>query len=214
MMPIATIMVRTTSWETNERTEWIQVAHVAKSSGTPATPMVANETPVPHRSSAHARMMPDDDFIREFPLEAANEAVEKPSPSCCKSIIAARDTGMARYKHVDLSPRLLPVDLDAQLVPGSFAHAVHHLVDSLDLSSFDAHYCNDDTGASAHSPSMLLEAVLLGYSQGMVSSRAIERAGQIEDIHDLGQIEDIHDLDGHSKSRTSMILTELSWSNA
>jgi transposase len=83
---------------------------------------------------------------------------------------------MARYKHVDLSPRLLPVDLDAQLVPGSFAHAVHHLVDSLDLSSFDAHYRNDDTGASAHSPSMLLKAVLLGYSQGMVSSRAIERA--------------------------------------
>jgi transposase len=83
---------------------------------------------------------------------------------------------MARYKHVDLSPRLLPVDLDAQLVPGCFAHAVHHLVDSLDLSSFDAHYRNDDTGASAHSPSMLLKAVLLGYSQGMVSSRAIERA--------------------------------------
>jgi transposase len=83
---------------------------------------------------------------------------------------------MARYKHVDLSPRLLPVDLDAQLVPGSFAHALHHLVDSLDLSAFDAHYCNDHNGAPAHSPSMLLKAVLLGYSQGMVSSRAIERA--------------------------------------
>jgi hypothetical protein len=30
---------------------------------------------------------------------------------------------MARYRQVDLSPRLLPVDLDAQLVPGSFADA-------------------------------------------------------------------------------------------
>jgi hypothetical protein len=69
----------------------------------------------------------------------------------------------------------LPVDLDAQLVPGSIAHALHHLVNSLDLSSFDTHYCNDDTGASAHSPAMPLKAVLLGYSQGMVSSRAIER---------------------------------------
>ena len=83
---------------------------------------------------------------------------------------------MARYKVVDMSPRLLPVDLEAQLVPGSFAHAVHHVVDALDLSLFDAHYRNDDVGASAHAPAMLLKAVLLAYSQGMVSSRAIERA--------------------------------------
>jgi transposase len=83
---------------------------------------------------------------------------------------------MARYKHVDMSPRLLPVDLEAQLVPGTFAHALHHLIDELDLSAFDAHYGNDVTGAPAHSPAMLLRAVLLGYSQGLVSSRAIERA--------------------------------------
>jgi hypothetical protein len=51
---------------------------------------------------------------------------------------------MARYKHIDMSPRLLPVDLQAQLVPGSFAHALHHLVDQLDLSAFDTHYRNDD----------------------------------------------------------------------
>jgi len=83
---------------------------------------------------------------------------------------------MARYKIVDMSPRLLPVDLEAQLIPGSFAHAVHHVVDSLDLSAFDAHYRNDEVGASAHAPGMLLKAVLLAYSQGMVSSRGIERA--------------------------------------
>jgi transposase len=83
---------------------------------------------------------------------------------------------MARYKHVDMSPRLLPVDLEAQLVPGTFAHALHHLIDELDLSAFDAHYRNDETGATAHDPAMLLRAVLLGYSQGLVSSRSIERA--------------------------------------
>lgn len=83
---------------------------------------------------------------------------------------------MARYKVIDLNPRLLPVDLQAQLVPGTFAHAVHHLVDALDLSAFDAHYRNDVTGATAHSPTMLLKAVLLAYSQGLVSSRTIERA--------------------------------------
>lgn len=83
---------------------------------------------------------------------------------------------MARYKTMDMSPRLLPVDLEVQLVPGSFAHALHHLVDQLDLSAFDAHYRNDAVGASAHAPAMLLKAVLLAYSQGIVSSRAIERA--------------------------------------
>lgn len=83
---------------------------------------------------------------------------------------------MARYKHVDMSPRLLPVDLEAQLVPGTFAHALHHLIDEIDLSAFDVCYRNDETGATAHDPAMLLRAVLLGYSQGLVSSRAIERA--------------------------------------
>jgi len=45
---------------------------------------------------------------------------------------------MARYKRVDMSPRLLPVDLEARLEPGTFAHALHHLIDELDLSAFDA----------------------------------------------------------------------------
>ena len=83
---------------------------------------------------------------------------------------------MARYKEVDMRPRLLPVDLEAQLVPGTFAHALHHLIDELDLAAFDARYRNDDNGAPAHDPAMLLRAVLLGYSQGLVSSRHIERA--------------------------------------
>ena len=78
---------------------------------------------------------------------------------------------MARYKHLDMSPRLLPVNLEAQLVPGTFAHALHHLIDELDLSAFDARYCNDDNGAPAHDPAMQLRAVLFGYSMGLVSSR-------------------------------------------
>lgn len=46
----------------------------------------------------------------------------------------------------------------------------------MDLSAFDVQYRNDDIGAAAHDPAMLLRAVLLGYSQGLVSSRVIERA--------------------------------------
>ncbi len=51
---------------------------------------------------------------------------------------------MARYKHVDLSPRFFAVELEKQLLPGSFAHAVHHLLDhDFDLSGFDVRYRND-----------------------------------------------------------------------
>ncbi|WP_240623991.1 transposase [Ahniella affigens] len=75
-----------------------------------------------------------------------------------------------------MSPRFLPVVLEDQLVPGSFAHATYHLVDVLDLSGFDRHFRNDQTNATAHAPSMLLKAVLLAYSQGIVSACAIERA--------------------------------------
>ena len=57
---------------------------------------------------------------------------------------------MARYKTIDLGQRFLAVDLEKQLLPGSFAHAVHHLLDhDFYPSGFDARYGNDDTGASA-----------------------------------------------------------------
>ncbi|MBK7016324.1 MAG: transposase [Sulfuritalea sp.] len=84
---------------------------------------------------------------------------------------------MARYKHIDTSPRLIAVDLERQLLPGTFEHALNHLVDrELDLSRFDARYKNDLTGASAYPPAMLLKVVLFAYSRGIVSSRDIEAA--------------------------------------
>jgi transposase len=84
---------------------------------------------------------------------------------------------MARYKHIDTSPRFLAVDLEAQLLPGTIEHALNHLLDrEIDLSGFDARFANDETGASAYPPAMLLKVVLLAYSRGIVSSRGIERA--------------------------------------
>ncbi|MDK9725551.1 MAG: transposase [Sterolibacteriaceae bacterium MAG5] len=84
---------------------------------------------------------------------------------------------MARYKPIDTSPRFLAVDLERQLLPGSFEHALHHLIDRhLDLSGFDARYRNDRAGAAAYPPGLLLKVVLFAYSQGIVSSRGIERA--------------------------------------
>jgi len=84
---------------------------------------------------------------------------------------------MARYKPIDTSPRFIAVDLERQLLPGTFEHALNYLVDhQLDLSRFDARYKNDRTGASAYPPGMLLKVVLFAYSRGIVSSREIERA--------------------------------------
>jgi transposase len=82
---------------------------------------------------------------------------------------------MARYKHIDTSPRFIAVDLQRQLLPGSFEHALNHLIDhELDLSGFDARFKNDETGAAAYPPAMLLKVVLFAYSQGIISSRNIE----------------------------------------
>jgi transposase len=84
---------------------------------------------------------------------------------------------MARYKYIDTNPRFLAVDLAQQLLPGTFEHALHHLLEhELDLSAFDARFQNDETGAPAYPPAMLLKVVLFAYSQGIVSSRGIERA--------------------------------------
>lgn len=86
---------------------------------------------------------------------------------------------MARYKHIDTDPRFLPVDLAQQLLPGSFEHAVSHLVDhEIDLSHFDVRYQNDAAGAPAYPPAMLLKVVLCAYAHGIVSRRAIERVCQ------------------------------------
>ena len=86
---------------------------------------------------------------------------------------------MARYKYIDTNPRFLAVDLARQLLPGTFEHAVNHLLDhAIDLSHFDAQFRNDATGATAYPPAMLLKVVLFAYSQGIVSSRGIERACQ------------------------------------
>ena len=86
---------------------------------------------------------------------------------------------MARYKYIDTNPRFLPVDLARQLLPGTFEHALNHLLEhAIDLSAFDARFRNDATGATAYPPALLLKVVLFAYSRGIVSSRGIERACQ------------------------------------
>ena len=84
---------------------------------------------------------------------------------------------MARFKYIDTSPRFIAIDLQRQLLPGTFEHAVNHLFDhAIDLTRFAARFRNDVTGAPAYPPALLLKVVLVAYAHGIVSSRAIEAA--------------------------------------
>jgi transposase len=83
---------------------------------------------------------------------------------------------MSRDKTVEPRPRFVAVGLEAQFLPGAFEHALSQLLDhEIDLSGFDARF-NNGIGASAYPPGALLKVVLLAYSRGIFSSRAIERA--------------------------------------
>ncbi len=65
---------------------------------------------------------------------------------------------MARFKPIRKGLKLLPVDFDRQVIPGSFEYALCHLVDrELDLSAFHACYRNDVEGASAFDPAVLIK---------------------------------------------------------
>jgi transposase len=75
------------------------------------------------------------------------------------------------------SAGVLPISLQDQIVPGTLEHTISQVVDKhMDLSVFDARYNNDETGAAAIHPRILLKVILLAYARGMISSRQIERA--------------------------------------
>jgi len=80
---------------------------------------------------------------------------------------------MARYKPHDHNSLLLPVVLSEQIIPGSFTFAMNYLVDhELDLNALDAKFKNDDTGARAYDPRVMLKIVLPAYSQVLLTGDA------------------------------------------
>jgi transposase len=84
---------------------------------------------------------------------------------------------MARYKEYDYSQgKFIPLQFDKQILPGTFEYTLHYLIDNeLDLSIFDERYQNDQTGAPAYDPAILLKIILYAYSRGITSSRKIAR---------------------------------------
>jgi transposase len=84
---------------------------------------------------------------------------------------------MPRYKPVFRGMKLIPLALEDQILAGTFEFALNQLVDDeLDLSRLDAKFNNDETGASAYNPRVMLKIVLLAYSRGLISSRTMEKA--------------------------------------
>ncbi|HVQ01511.1 MAG TPA: IS1182 family transposase [Candidatus Thermoplasmatota archaeon] len=85
---------------------------------------------------------------------------------------------MPRYKAYNYDQLvMLPISLDHQLVPGTLEHTINELVEKhIDLSVFEGRYNNDEIGATAIHPRVLLKIILLAYSKGMISSRQMERA--------------------------------------
>ena len=70
----------------------------------------------------------------------------------------------------------MTVDLKKQPHPGTFEWTVDYLVDRMDMSLFEEKYHNDEKGADAYPPSMLLKVILFCYSCGHLSSHKIEKA--------------------------------------
>src|SRR4051794_25254185 len=86
---------------------------------------------------------------------------------------------MARYKRIDMNPRLLPVDLSRQISPGSFEFALRHPVDRLSLSAFESRLCNDQVGAPAYPPVVPLStSCSWPTARASSHSRDIEAAGR------------------------------------
>lgn len=88
---------------------------------------------------------------------------------------------MPKYKPNNFNQiTMIPVDFNSQLSPGTFEYTLEYLIENkgLDLSLFDNRYKNDETGATAYDPRILLKVILMAYSRGTTSSRAIEKLCQ------------------------------------
>lgn len=84
---------------------------------------------------------------------------------------------MAKFKPYDYGQmKLVPVSFERQILPGTFEATLSRLIDEeIDLSVFDARYRNDEVGAPAYAPAILLKVILYAYARGVTSSREIAR---------------------------------------
>jgi transposase len=84
---------------------------------------------------------------------------------------------MAKYKHTEAESgqgMFLTVNLKEQLLPGTFEYMLNELVGTkIDTGVFDANYKNDEKGATAIPPRILIKLITYGYLKGVKSSRGL-----------------------------------------
>ena len=65
---------------------------------------------------------------------------------------------MARFKYTDITQgQFIQVNLKEQLLIGSFEWTIDYFINESDLSLFNLNYHNDERGAAAYSPKILLK---------------------------------------------------------
>lgn len=85
---------------------------------------------------------------------------------------------MARYKPYSYEQgELIPVQFEKQILPESFEYALNYIVEhKMDVSAFEDRIKNDETGAPAYNPRILLKIVFYAYARGIIFSREIAKA--------------------------------------
>jgi len=84
---------------------------------------------------------------------------------------------MARLKQTDnIQGQFIAVNLQEQLLPDTFEWTIDYLINKTDMSLFEEKYKNDEKGAAAYPPRVLLKIILYCYSRGIITSRRIEKA--------------------------------------
>ena len=72
--------------------------------------------------------------------------------------------------------QFIPVYFYKQIQKGTFEYTLNYLIyHELDLGIFDQRFRNDETGAPAYDPRILLKIILLASSRGITSSCSIAR---------------------------------------
>ena len=84
---------------------------------------------------------------------------------------------MAHYKEYNQAQgQFISIDFDSQIKKGTFEYALNYIIDNIiDLSCFEAEIKNDETGAPAFDPQVMLKIVFFAYSLGIIHSRKIAR---------------------------------------
>ena len=86
---------------------------------------------------------------------------------------------MAKLKQSNITQGMFyAVNLQAQIINGSFEWTMEYLINKMDMSLFERNYCNDEHGAAAYPPRALLKLTFFCYSRGIITSRKIEKTAR------------------------------------